>query len=274
MKKIAVFILLALCSFPALFGCFRRSTVPDDNEKGAAGELYALYMIDGEYYIRLSPETTEQTALALQIASISFDSVDAMLDAIRNNRFEEWQYNKMRSSFPKDENGIKVFDIDHAVDPAMPDDLHVASVEWVGQSYSIELVSNADNQKYAVLQVLWPDEYELHFVKEYETRLDQTQLTITDKQNIEDRGAEVIYYESAVATLKSVRYTLPNGVIVEERYVLTSERGTKTSDTVPSMINLYSGTTIPCFAVTIAGLEERPNVEWLSQFGVKERVGK
>ncbi len=238
---------------------------------GSTKETYALSVIDGEYYLLFS---TDKNIVSSQIGSISFDSVDAMLAAIKNNRFEKWQYDIMRSSFPKDENGIKVFDIDHAVDPAMPDGLHVASVEWVGQSYSIELVSNADNQKYAVLHVLWPEEYVSHFAMEYEDRLDQTQLTITDKQNIEDRGAEVIYYESAVATLKSVRYTLPNGVIVEERYVLTSERGTKTSDTVPSMINLYSGTTMPCFAVTIAGLEERPSVEWLSQFGVKERIGK
>ncbi len=271
-KRFTVTTLFLLCFLFCLFGCDRHSEVADDNsEMGSTKETYALSVIDGEYYLLFS---TDKNIVSSQIGSISFDSVDAMLAAIKNNRFEDWQYDIMRSSFPKDKNGIRIFDINHAVDAALPEGLHVDSVDWLGKSYSMKIQSGENDGLLVFCHILWQEDYVSHFAMEYEDRLDQKQLTVTKRQTMEDRNAEVIFYQSRVATLKSVRYSLPNGVIVEERYVLTNSSGFEGSETVPSMINLYGGESEPYFSITIMGLKERPNVEWLSQFGVKERVGK
>lgn len=272
-KRFPVITLFFLCFLFCLFGCDRHSEVADDNsEMGSAKETYTLSVIDGEYYLLFS---TDKNTVASQIGSISFDSVDALLAAIKNNQFEDWQYDIMRSSFPKDKNGIRIFDINHAVDAAFPEELHIDSVEWLGKSYSMRIQSGENDELLAFCHILWQEDYVSHFAMEYENRLDQKQLTVTKRQTIEDRSAEVIFYESRIATLKSVRYSLPNGVIVEERYVLTDSLGFEgCSETVPLMINLYGGEREPYFSITIMGLKERPSVEWLSQFGVKERVGK
>lgn len=236
-------------------------------EETNAPKTYRLFCVDGKYYLSFSRE--ESGLARSQLGSLSFDSLDDLIDSIKNNRFADWEYDVICSSFPKDENGIKIFNLDRVLDAKVPNQMRTGSVSWQGDSYSFNL--RDESGVFAYFHILSQQDYSEVFNREYETLLDRKQITVSSRQTIEDRNAEVILCSTDVANTKLVRYTLPNGVIVEERYRLSSEIA-QVSETIPSSIHLYSKNEDGCFVVSIGGLKERPTVDWLSQFGVKSRT--
>lgn len=284
MKRLAPFLIamgvIGLCLFLFMTGC--NSSQTNDKKAGTnsqqiterqdASELqlkdYTLAFVDGNCYLRF--EENQLDVSNSQIACVSFESIDVLIEAIRNCRFSETDYSIIRTVFPKNENGIMVFDIDHAYDAEIPTGFRVESVWWYGPFYTFELIDTSNC--HATLTPMTRDYYQARFAREYETFFDREQIRVTKRELVDDRNAEIIWFETDLATLKQIRYTLSNGVIVEEEYRLTSRINAQVSETVPLMINLFGEMNGSCFCVTIGGLNDRPSVEWLSQFGVLLRT--
>ena len=282
MKRLAPFLIamgvIGLCLFLFMTGC--NSSQTNDKKAGTnsqqiterqdASELqlkdYTLAFVDGNCYLRF--EENQLDVSNSQIACVSFESIDVLIEAIRNCRFSETDYSIIRTVFPKNENGIMVFDIDHAYDAEIPTGFRVESVWWYGPIYTFELIGTSNCHATPMTR----DYYQARFAREYETFFDREQIRVTKRELVDDRNAEIIWFETDLATLKQIRYTLSNGVIVEEEYRLTSRINAQVSETVPLMINLFGEMNGSCFCVTIGGLNDRPSVEWLSQFGVLLRT--
>ena len=228
---------------------------------------YSLSVVDGRNYLNFDGGNASYSSIK---GIVYFETVDAMVTAIRTNSLSPAQCETIRNSFPKDENGIRIVDLDHVYDAALPDELISRGVIWEGPSYLFPF--DDENNVTGYLNVLSPEDYATVFAKEYAEFFNREQITVTSRYHTEERNAEIILYSTDSADLKRIRYTLPNGVTVDEKYVLTSRSGLlETSPTVPAFIWLYYESESFCFTGVIYGLTERPTVEWLSRFGLTER---
>ena len=240
-----------------------------ENENPA--DNYYLSVVSGQYYLHY---TKERSNILNDLGSLSFGSLDELIDKIRNNRFEEREHNVIRTAFRRDENGVLLFDLDHPFYPVLPHGMVVNEVGWNGLTYSfgISEAGGDGSGTFAYLHVLPRDVDSQTFEREYETLLDREQITVTSRTRTEDRNAEIVLFSTSSADQQRIRYTLPNGVIVDEQYVLKSYTSLlKASALIPQMIHLYYESERCCFTVSIFGLTERPSVEWLSRFGLSER---
>ena len=240
-----------------------------ENENPA--DNYYLSVVSGQYYLHY---TKERSNIGNCLGSLLFGSLDELIDKIRNNRFEEREHNVIRTAFRRDENGVLLFDLDHPFYPVLPHGMVVNAVGWDGLTYSFSIseAGGDGSGMFAYLHVLPRDVYLQTFEREYETLLDREQITVTSRTRTEDRNAEVVLFSTSSADQQLIRYTLPNGVIVDERYVLKSNTSLlKASELIPQRIHLYYESERCCFTVSFFGLTERPSVEWLSRFGVTER---
>ena len=238
-----------------------------ENENPA--DNYYLSVVSGQYYLHY---TKERSNILNDLGSLSFGSLDELIDKIRNNRFEEREHNVIRTAFRRDENGVLLFDLDHPFYPVLPSGVQTTGVEWAGQGYSYSLSAVSGDRSFGYLHVLPRQSYLATFQREYEALFDRPQITVTARTRTEDRNAEIVLFSTSSADQQRIRYTLPNGVIVDEQYVLKSYTSLlKASALIPQMIHLYYESERCCFTVSIFGLTERPSVEWLSRFGLSER---
>ena len=228
---------------------------------------YSLSVVGGRNYLNFDGGNASYSSIK---GTVYFETVDAMVTAIRTNSLSPDQCETIRNSFPQDENGIRIVDLDHVFDAALPDELISRGVIWEGPSYLFPF--DDENNVTGYLNVLSPEDYATVFAKEYAEFFNREQITVTSRYHTEERNAEIILYSTDSADLKRIRYTLPNGVTVDEKYALTSRSGLlETSPTVPAFICLYYESESFCFTGEIYGLTERPTVEWLSRFGLTER---
>ena len=222
---------------------------------------YSLSVVDGRNYLNFDGGNG---ALYGAAGSVHFQTVDAMLTAIRTNAFSAADCEVIRATFPRNENGILVIDLDCVYDAVLPDVLTVGAVIWEGPSYSFEFSDRVSAEGY--LRVLAPEDYATLYANGYETFFDRAGITVLSRENVADRNAEVVLYETADGTFRAIRYVLANGATVAETYLV--EGGIPFD--VPETVDLYGADGSAAFFAHIAGLTERPSVGWLSQFGLRE----
>ena len=197
---------------------------------------------------------------------LDFPSLDALVAAIRANDLFDVQCETIRTIFPRDENGIRIIDVDHVCDPLLPDDLFVGCVDWEGPSYAFEF--DGRNVVSGILRVLTKEDYATVFADEYETFFDRETITVLSRENVAERNAEVVRYRTSTGEdYQAIRYALANGVKVVEFYRV--QKGTPLA--IPEKVALYGESGDAAFQAQLYDLTERPSVEWLSQFGLAAR---
>ena len=111
-----------------------------ENENPA--DNYYLSVVSGQYYLHY---TKERSNILNDLGSLSFGSLDELIDKIRDNRFEEREHNVIRTAFRRDENGVLLFDLDHPFYPVLPSGVQTTGVDvgpcpypgWRGDFYRI-----------------------------------------------------------------------------------------------------------------------------------------
>ena len=223
---------------------------------------YSLSVVDGRNYLNFDGGNASYSSIK---GTVYFETVDAMVTAIRTNSLSPDQCETIRNSFPQDENGIRIVDLDHVFDAALPDELISRGVVWEGPSYAFEF--DDENSVFGNLRVLTKEDYETLYADQYTAFFDRAGITVLSRGNVADRNAEAVLYESPDGTLRAIRYALANGVTVVETYFAPGG----TSSAIPVTVELYGETDAAAFYATLYELTERPSVEWLSQFGVRGR---
>ena len=222
---------------------------------------YSLSVVDGRNYLNFDGGNASYSSIK---GTVYFETVDAMVTAIRTNSLSPDQCETIRNSFPQDENGIRIVDLDHVFDAALPDELISRGVIWEGPSYAFEF--DDENSVFGNLRVLTKEDYETLYADQYTAFFDRAGITVLSRGNVADRNAEAVLYESPDGTLRAIRYALANGVTVVETYFAPGG----TSSAIPVTVELYGETDAAAFYATLYELTERPSVEWLSRFGVRE----
>ena len=223
---------------------------------------YSLSVVDGRNYLNFDGGNASYSSIK---GTVYFKTVDAMVTAIRTNSLSPDQCETIRNSFPQDENGIRIVDLDHVFDAALPDELISRGVVWEGPSYAFEL--DDENGVFGNLRVLTKEDYETLYADQYTAFFDRAGITVLSRGNVADRNAEVVLYEAQDGTRRAIRYALANGVTVVETYFAPGG----TSSAIPVTVELYGETDAAAFYAKLYELTERPTVEWLSRFGLTER---
>lgn len=223
---------------------------------------YSLSVVDGRNYLNFDGGNAASSSIK---DAVYFETVDAMVTAIRTNSLSPDQCETIRNSFPQDENGIRIVDLDHVFDAALPDELISRGVVWEGPSYTFEF--NDENGVFGNLRVLTKEDYDTLYADQYTAFFDRAGITVLSRGNVADRDAEVVLYEAQDGTRRAIRYALANGVTVVETYFAPGG----TSSAIPVTVELYGETDAAAFYAELYELTKRPTVEWLSRFGLTER---
>ena len=223
---------------------------------------YSLSVVDGRNYLNFDGGNASYSSIK---GTVYFETVDAMVTAIRTNSLSPAQCETIRNSFPQDENGIRIVDLDHVFGAALPDELISRGVVWEGPSYAFEF--DDENGVSGNLRVLTKEDYETLYADQYTAFFDRAGITVLSRGNVADRNAEVVLYEAQDGTRRAIRYALANGVTVVETYFAPGG----TSSAIPVTVELYGETDAAAFYAELYELTDRPTVEWLSRFGLTER---
>lgn len=237
----------------------------DQNGTMASAEentRYYVSLVDGRNYLNFDGGNAANYPIT---GNVSFHTVDEMVATIRSNSLSAVQCEIIRNSFPQNGNGFLVIDLDHVYNATLPDELTVRGVDWEGPSYCFDF--DDEDGVSGILRVLAKEDYATVFADGYETFFERTGITVLSRENVAERNAEVILYETADGTYRAIRYALANGATVVETY--SAPGGTPLA--VPDTVELYGETEAAAFYAKLYGLTERPTVEWLSKFGLQER---
>lgn len=267
MKRYIIVILF--CLFLTLILCSCNQTARANEGKRyylrPVGDSYRL-VIDDE--VLNSIESTIDVKLIKQ-ASIAFDSIDDFVDTLKNGKLSNEQLAVAYKTFKRDDNGIKVCDINSIKIPVSPNEMNCKTVYWNGELYSFYL--EKENNAIAYYHVLDKSTYDNQYENNYTRFFENENVTITKILELPD--STEYYYSTAKSDMKKIRYALSNNntnLIIDETYRLSMVDGTiETSNDIPYKINIYGEKAGDYFSISIFDFVGKPSPEWLTQFGIK-----
>lgn len=168
---------------------------------------YTLQATNGKWYLAFNDVSLYNDPESCDIATLSFDTIKDMKDAIKTGKLKAWQKQVVATSFAKDETRIKVPDLDKPYVPKVPKNGTVGSVGWAGEYYSFSLTLN---NSFGVMHVYPAEQHARGFASDYEHYFDRDTITVSNTETLAD-GKTVTYYSTRVAQLMQVRYVLTEG---------------------------------------------------------------
>lgn len=229
-------------------------------------ETYDLARENGEWRMTFhEPAYIDPKLMANIKASITFDSLDALLEAIKNDDFTDGKRRHMQTVFLADENGILLFDLDDPPRATCPEGFEVKSLEWYGYAYSLYLSDGTDGFNIAYMP--FDDGFESRVNNQYTNYLNKKSIEIL--KETEEDGFKVYLYKTSVATFKSYRCEPEPGIYIEITYLLKISDATLTpSETVPYSIRVFNGSGYYKYYLHANSLSRAYSVDELLSFGL------
>lgn len=260
-----------------LFGLLLILTLCSCNQTARAdeGKRYDLRPVGDSYRLVINDEVLNSIESTIDVklikqASIAFDSIDDFVDTLKNGKLSIEQLAVAYKTFKRDDNGIKVCDIDSIKVPVSPNEMNCKTVYWNGELYSFYL--EKENNAVAYYHVLDKNTYDKQYENNY-TRFFENEYVTTTKIT-ETPGGTEYYYSTTQGDMKKIRYTLSNDntiLIIDETYRLSMVDSTiDTSDDIPYRITIYGERDGNYFTISIFDIVGKPTAEWLTQFGIKD----
>ena len=175
-----------------------------------------------------------------QSTSLQFESMDKLIDALTNGKFEDWELCVINNAFPKDKNGIIVFDFQHIYEPIVPSGFSDQVVSWSGENYTYLFeYEDGSSVNVAVCSDLTFDSV---MKREYYDFFERKTISLNEKTEHEEKT--VYHYSTSAGKFKEIRFSFENNgihYVVDERYSLEYYGGfdLKVSDEIPSQVDLY-----------------------------------
>ena len=242
---------------------------------GCRTEVYSFQKVNGQHYLVLKdaakyePKIPENMCIVTVGPEIKFSSMDEFVDRVTNQKLNEQEL-KSLARFARNENGIKVCDFSNLCRPVLPQGLPSSKFIWSGEIYTVAFGNNGGQSGY--FNCMTEERYNAEFKYYYEDLFSRSQITVTERETVDDRNAEVTYYTTRSGRFKRIRYSfLHEGseYIIDESYCLymyDNSFGLATSYTVPSQITIYIKNDKHYGRVYLSDPPVRPEVSWLKQF--------
>lgn len=236
--------------------------------------LYTLSKINDDYYIQYSEDFVPSPGNAVSTLTIEFESLSKMRYRIKNGLLTKQNLDTINLWKTKNENGIKICNLDKLYLPVTSIPLETESV-YLGKSGYEMRFKSPDNNCNGVY-VYFNEGVYLRKLNEYTDWENNPLITVTGSEVVAERNATVTYYKTSVAELKRIEYTITDGaktLYVEEKYILKSTNTElETSDTVPSYVAILGTCEGSYFEILFGELSERPSFELISSFGITEYI--
>lgn len=266
----ATICVMLLCSCGAGNTVNKDGKTTDLNEEGAIKEVdmehYTLHSVGDQWYMRFNENAnpSDKSPEGSLSACLSFNSLDELVSRIKTDSFTNGQRKHVQTVFLKDENGVRLFDINNPPIPVFPEEYSIQEVLWYGCYYAIHLINS--NNETIYLEWLPEDGFEEIFQYEYVNYLEGDYLDVSGPEII---GGKTVYMLTSKSSVrKMVRYEPVPGVYVQEMYRIKNMTGSvyEESETIPAWIRLYSQSTDIQFTVAISKPGRAISAEELLQF--------
>lgn len=224
---------------------------------------YTLSFKDG-YDYKGSNEGSEQEL----VKCVKFSSMREMVNDINTGNFTPKEMETIGSFWRNEDDKIEICDMSKLYVACYPVAFSRSSVSWYGRTYTFH-VAAGDNGPYGFINPMDQEEYEneVNMCKNFG---EYVRAEITAVITETERNATVYEYVTGQGRECRVKYYEIDGgdkvLHIRETYALEE------NSSVPSFMNIYGRMNGKCFNVYISNLLERPSVEWLSEFGLREYV--
>lgn len=273
MKRIICIILVALW-LAVLSGCAENSLDNKQNGQVNKDMPYTIQTENGNCFLAfkdgyITSDDGGNTDNQELVKYICFSSIEEMINDIQTGNFSEKELEKILE-FPKDENErVFICNLSNMYTACYPSDMELKHVTWYGgDGYSFSLSADEDGPK-GLIRFLNQKSYEEDII--FYSNFDENPLIeeISVSSDPERNAVVYDYVTSFGDKFKLLFYAIGEGtdlLYIAETYAMED------SDIVPGDISIWGQSEGKYFYVFINRLQERPSVEWLSQFGIREYV--
>ena len=258
---------------------------PPDGSFATAG--YTVSRVGDTYYLNFigGNELTEQESIMGSMSGdISFTSLAEMRDKIKNDTLTESNRAVVKRFFDKDENGIKMFNINQMYQPVYPEGFTCADiVVWSGESYSVYVheLSNMDFGGY--LSVLSSEDYEWNvdrYITNFFSHVLYESILSQEADTWNGLPCETWVFETTAVRMRRTVVEIPMEQENEFMYIAIEYRlerfndnqNLTISDTVPSRVHVIGQTNGQGYALTLFDFSTAPTLEFLTSFGITPYV--
>ena len=270
--KRIICIFLAL-TFALLVGC-KDNSLPVDKVVAETSEHRVFRSGDNVYFEFLKEPVLEgSNLLGHPSVGINFNSLDEMKKRILENDFDYYEKNDIMKGLADGEKLRPIFDIEKLYQPICPEEFSFKSLVWTGSPrYTFCFVNDSESEPLLVYFTYYEDDYyEEVYARECVERFDNSNDKYI-KNEINETTTEYLNDDT-----RYLFYTIEdNGrtVQVKEKYLLSSESDSASSETVPSAIEMYVAQGDICYTISFnsQSFTTRPTEEWLLSFGMEPYV--
>ena len=248
-------------------GCAQKETPYISNE-------YVLEYEGDKCYMSFLGErkVEEKDLLDSRVFGITLESLEELKDTIINNKFTDSQLNIIRMDFvDKDTKKIQICNPNKLFQAVYPKKFEATKFVWEGLTYSWFLDSEESSLS---MSYITKEDFDSLYKQEISEIGELATVVKTEK--IEDRNSTVSYYTTTEGEFKRVCYELEQGektLYVAETYYLKGYSDyikNKVSLDVPKYITILGEQNNEYFRAYLSEVEQRPSVEYLLEFGLKE----
>lgn len=255
-----------------------------------ATDGYTVQAVDGVYYLNFvdgNEPNAQEAIYQISDAGIALETLSELRSKLKNNTFTDMERATMKDSFSKNENGIKVFNVNQMYQPICPTDINEAYVYWTGETYGCYVTAPQENVYDSVLNG-W-----IKFLprKQYEGQVDRNitnyfsnilyeKIVSQETSTWDGMPCEVYVYETSVARLKSVFIELPVNQDGQVRYISIRYRLSHTnpnlastiSETLPRSVIMFGEKDGQGFEINLSNFTTPPTLSFLTSFGITPYV--
>ena len=237
---------------------------------------YQLVKNDDGYYMvfkNTAQENSSSNGSLVAAPKIEFHSLAELRQDIKTGNFTEKELAVIQT-FKKDKEGnITVCSIDKLYEPTLPEAYPLSHISWMGGKYYTFEYKGISSSYLNFFQFFSKERFdeEREDIQRVATCM-PNDVPYVKVEGVHDRNAEVY-----TRTLKDGEVqTIIIYSIQSEGKTLYIEEAYSTKEVpeegVPWCIYLIGEQYGQCFSGYISHLDERPSVEWLSKFGIREYV--
>lgn len=266
-------IMLAALWLSVISGCAENPLDNKQNGQVNKDMPYTIHMESGNCYLAFKDGyitsddggNTDNQELA---EFIYFRTVDEMINDIKTASFSDKEMEILKE-FSRDENGVvQICDISSLYVAEYPSTFSTHQIVWGGVSYSFSLGTGGSGPT-AILDLIGRETYEskIDFYSNFDEKMLVEEISVSSDP---ERNAVVYDYVTSFGDeVKKLVYAIGEGtdlLYIVESYTMED------SDIVPNNIRIWGQSEGKYFCAYVDCFQERPSVEWLSQFGIREYV--
>ena len=293
-KRAAVIAAALVCIFFIAFGVGKvlNTTTPQGTPITPAP--YVLKEENGKFYMHFSEEYLESVGsgvafvpgMNMQIAApsktLKFSTVSEMRIAFETGAFSD--ENLAALARRAVDGTVEIPDPNKLLAPDLPAGINVKGV-WSNLTYYDIAISSSyncesENCHYDYFKIDFEGEQYKDYFEYYIVNYKTGAKTIISEKTIEDRNTIELVYTNSTGRYKKLLYQLEsNGrtLHIAELYVIEHSYPSHfhyLSETIPTNVKIFCEEDGVSWFVDLEAFAERPSVEWLSSFGVKEIPGE